>query len=112
MTTENHTQLALEIKERDCGSVTLGVAPIWLVSLFCILYIKIRTKIRPQKTGKNNSKGAGIPQFLTPFLSWILGVDPIISSIFKEKSIDNYKTSVDTYVALPSKTNNSCKLNL
>ena len=97
---KNTTQLALELKESDYSTFSLGILSTWLLSLLCLFFIKVR----PRKSGKTNSKQTHFPAFVTHFLSWVIGFKPIISTICQKEYINNCTVVSDTYLSFPSET--------
>jgi hypothetical protein len=95
---KNTSKLALELEESDYSTFSLGIFSTWLLSLFCLLTIKIR----PKSTNKINSKYTHFPSFVTYFLSWLLRLKPIIWAICQKQEIHNCVVNSDTYLSLPS----------
>ena len=98
---KNFSKLALDLQERDYSVFSLGKVSVWFLSLFCLFCIKIR----PKKTTKINSKYTTFPNFITSFLTWILGLRPAISIFYKNLNIEVNKINSDSYLSLPSKGN-------
>ena len=71
--------LASELLERDYSIFSIGKVLVWLLSIFCLLFINIR----PKKTDKASSRYTTFPSFITSALYWILGLKPAIELIFK-----------------------------
>ena len=97
---KNSSQLALDVKECDYSTFSLGIFSTWLLSLFCLFCIKMR----PKKTAKTNSKYTTFPRFVTSLLSWVLGLKPAMSIISQKLNIDCYKVDSDSYLSLPAET--------
>ena len=93
--------LASELLERDYSIFSIGKVLVWLLSIFCLLFINIR----PKKTNKASSRHTTFPSFITSPLYWILGHKPAIELIFKNHNIDIYKVNSDSYLSLPDKNN-------
>ena len=93
------SKLALELQKYDYCIFYLGKFPVWLLSVFCLFYIKIR----PKKTNKTKSSYTTFPRFITFVLYWILGFKPAVSHIFKKNNIDDYMVNSDSYLSLSDK---------
>jgi hypothetical protein len=95
------SKLASELLECDYSVFYLGKFPVWLLSVFCLLCIRIR----PKKTSKAKSKFTTFPRFITSVLYRVLGFKPAISLIFKKHNIDSYMVDSDSYVSFPTGNN-------
>jgi hypothetical protein len=95
------SKMALDIQECDYSTFSLGKFSVWLLSLFCLFCIKIR----PKKTGKDNTKSTTFPYFFTSFLSMVLGLKPTILNIYKKLNTDISVLNSDSYLSFPSEGN-------